>query len=187
MNRSETLKVVHAIIARTVPGEPLAGAEFDFMLALFARHPRANAKFGPGVASLRLVYGPNNAPTFLLRRVDGTETDISYIKCIHPPSRRDDARAAMRQAVRDDICEFKEKKLGADIVEWERWRIAYIGMTFAELTEAFCVTEGLRLSEITVAERGDMVLGGAKMADEKLCQRWRRFHFERATLHLVAV
>jgi len=95
---------VRCIAARSPVGEPLTGRGFGFMRDLFAYHPRAESKTGPGIETIVVRVAARN-PTnkeFWIKRYDGDEfIDISWTECLGATPALAEFRNACRLAVKD--------------------------------------------------------------------------------------
>lgn len=84
--------------------------EFAFLCDLFGRHPHAAQKIGQGIdAILVRPVPPYNNLGFYLRRVDGSETDISFRQCVSARTDDADLYGALRRAVDDQVIAFKNE------------------------------------------------------------------------------
>jgi hypothetical protein len=82
MSKAELKRRASAILNSHKRWDRLTDDENAFMSELLAMHPNAVEKAGPGVQNIfigRDAYGRN---CFWIKRVDGTETDFSYLRCI---------------------------------------------------------------------------------------------------------
>jgi hypothetical protein len=106
-NRSFALKkdaeqACRDILYRYEPGHRVAEiADEQFLLDLLELHPQRDEKFGCGVDHFEVRVNPKfvRQRTFYLVRVDRTETDFSFVKCLRSPSHRRLAMDAMRHEV----------------------------------------------------------------------------------------
>jgi Protein of unknown function (DUF3223) len=79
---------------------------------LLERHHESVQKIGCGISHFLVRQNPLY-PTrgFVAVRINGAETDFSYLKCIDgPPSPMLEAKRALRAAVREDTEEFKRRE-----------------------------------------------------------------------------
>ena len=100
------------------PGETVQGEDFYFLAALIQRHPRATQKIGCGLATFRIEVDEMSSTAkrrnhlCVLVRVDGTETDFSYKKCLTPESLRSVFLDACRTVVVSQIQAFRTRQFG---------------------------------------------------------------------------
>lgn len=99
----------------TLNGLPIGPVRDDdaiaFLSELIGMHPESGAKIGCGVDRFEIRPSDVNPAqrTFWLVRMDGTETDFSYLKCLTPPTPLQDFKAACRSAVVDRVLAFKNE------------------------------------------------------------------------------
>ena len=193
---------VRSILRRTPCGSVLEGNDQAFVLALLKHHPRAAEKIGPGIRAIRVepngVWG--GTPMFVAVRIDGTETDFSYMKCIRAPSKLDRFRAGCRRAVFEDILAFKQHYFDRYADDANRvicpltgkrlgWHEVHVDHAppwpFRLIVDAFIERHSIRLGNV-------MILGAAdgevepRFADRDLAGQFRNFHAEKARLRIIA-
>src|SRR5579884_2187266 len=81
---AEAKQAVRDLVARYPNGAFASSEDAEFLKDLLELHPRCPDKVGAGVRGFRFDRNPeytNNRTIFLLR-VDGSETDFSWYKCI---------------------------------------------------------------------------------------------------------
>ena len=86
-----------------------------FLLNVFENHREWNIKKGVGVDYIYVdkAYHEKsyNQKCFYIARKDGSVTDISYNKSIHPPSKLTDISRACRYSIKEEIENFKSKNI----------------------------------------------------------------------------
>jgi hypothetical protein len=168
-----------------------------FLRDLFARHPSAAEKHGPGIAEIRVVTVPPwNTRGFQIVRVDGTSTDVSYLECLRPTGPDQWFRAACRTAVRDQI----EAARRAAFVGVDSIRCPVTGdvvtvfdghvdhappWTFEAIVSDFLVKTGLDPASLSY-EDGDNVVA-ARFVDRYLEEEFAELHRQIAVLRVVSV
>lgn len=102
-------RVAKILWVKSVPYQVTNTADLDFLLALFQCHPNWKTKQGPGITKIYVDKNPvyTHTRNFFLERIDQSLMDISYRKCISPPSRITKFSHACRNAVQNDIHSFK--------------------------------------------------------------------------------
>ncbi len=73
------------ILYRYHPGDRISEpADEQFLLDLLDLHPQRDSKLGGGVAYFEVRTNPKfvRQKSFYLIRVDGSETDFSFVKCV---------------------------------------------------------------------------------------------------------
>jgi hypothetical protein len=123
--RKRGWKTIYKSRAKTILNELLIGPIYDedataFLREIVGMHPESAAKIGAGIARFEIRPSEVNPSqrTFWIIRVDGTETDFSYLKCITHPTPIQDFKAACRSAVVREIIDFKNRTFdpGHDVV-----------------------------------------------------------------------
>lgn len=187
---------VRTILHGGVVGRTLDDEEHAFMLALLARHPDVEEKIGAGVASFYIGTPLFRVRGFLLRRVDGTQTDFSFLHCITPRTNRADFVAACRRAIADQVVAAREAQFGSDSqllcpilgihVTRESSHVDHAPpWTFDVIVDAFVTAEDLDPDRVGVGGFGDGETERV-LTDVALLARWCEFHRARATLRVVS-
>ena len=153
-------------------------------------------KIGAGVAEFRTFRDDYGNRALLLRRVDGSETDLSWTICVDAPSPTRDAIHAFRLEIKDQCDRFKNAAfVDVDAIVcpilgvYVRWESAIVDhaapKTFKALVDAFCAEKRIALADVETTGHGD---GEQKheIADRALAASWRAFHAERAVLRVVS-
>lgn len=82
--------------------------DIDFLMALFENHPEWGIKEGVGVDTIGIASGQYGTRHFVIRRVDGTSADISFIQCINEKTTKvSDIKVACRTAIRPTIDAYR--------------------------------------------------------------------------------
>jgi hypothetical protein len=165
-----------------------------FLRELVKRHPQAATKIGVGIDHFDIRRGGrfNQNVLWLVRR-DGTETDISYRKCVNgDASHRAKVLAAMRAEIADQIIGFRDRALTTDA----RCALSGVPLTtenlhvdhdppFIEIAESFFgrISGGVEAIRLTSEMDGAL---GRTLADRAMALDWRRFHQAGATLFLTS-
>ncbi|GHO58337.1 DCL family protein [Ktedonobacter robiniae] len=87
-NKEDLEKYLQHILYSYQSGEVLNSQHTRFLLALLHNHPKAEEKFGCGIQAFVVRQNPRFTTKrfFYLVRLDGTEDDFSFKKCLYPPS-----------------------------------------------------------------------------------------------------
>jgi hypothetical protein len=90
-------------------GERLQPEHHAFLADLISLHPDAAEKIGSGIQffSVESDFQYQKTRHFAIHRVDGTSTDVSFLACINGRNIRKDVLGAMREAVADQIVQFR--------------------------------------------------------------------------------
>ncbi len=179
---------VRALLACYQVGQTLSETDTAFMLALLEQHPDSASKIGCGVASFRLSTDTHWRKTQYARivRIDGSEEDFSWQKCIDGESQMKKVLGALRVAVSDQViafrdrelvsgavCPFRGVRLTADTSHVDHVR----PLTFQQLAESWLAGRDVQLA------KRDFY---SEIEDPDALASWRAFHLERARLRLVS-
>lgn len=109
--KAELKDRVKSILWTYLEGQDLAQDDFEFVLDLLSNHPRSDIKIGAGVLRIFVKQNPvyTHTRSFYLERVDGSQTDFSYIECISPASRRKKFFMACRVLIEPFMMDFKQR------------------------------------------------------------------------------
>lgn len=188
-------KHVQAIIARHKINDTLEGTDLEFMLALFRQHSNAEQKFGVGIRKIYITNNQYKTKALEISRIDGSWTDISWVHCITPRTKKQEVTSAFRRAVADQVIEFKEATFntnkplicpldGTPITK----KTAHIDHAdpypFDMLVKLFCENEGINLLDIEIGGHEDTEQDRF-IKDEALRQLWWVFHKKHAILRAV--
>jgi hypothetical protein len=165
-----------------------------FLINLLSMHPAAADKIGVGIEHFEVRINRYNQKCFWLIRVDGSETDFSFLKCVHAPTKRQLAYRGMRNAVDDQIIAYRNRIFGRGpvycAVTGEHIAHTFYchidhapPWTFKNIAEAFIEIEG-SVPECVGGEDGVV---GALLRDTAVSDRWKEFHLARAELRAVTI
>jgi hypothetical protein len=171
----------------------IAPEDESFLHELIDRHPDAARKIGAGIDHFEIRKNPKfPGKVFWLVRVDGTETDFSYRRCVNgaEPMHRLQVLSALRAIISDRVIDFKRHTLTPDA------RCSLMGASlneenvhvdhdppFIEIARAFFEEVG-GVETIKLAPSGDGQIGRT-LLDPEIARRWSDFHRARATLFLT--
>lgn len=178
---------VRAIAARSDVGAALCGSDSAVLRDLVKLHPWADEKIGAGVKSLEFRSGIGASKALYIVRVDGSETDISWLKCIDGHNQRGAVSDAFRKAVLDQILDFlghvfrtgARCELSGEVLSRGNVHVDHI-IPFADLVSSFLASVGQTYDTIQTVSAED-----GRGIDLEFPQAWREYH--RAHAHLRAV
>lgn len=201
-NRSFALKkdaeqACREILYRYDPGHRVSGiADELFLLDLLELHPQRNEKLGCGIAHFEVRVNPKfvRQRSFYLVRIDRSETDFSFMKCLRPPSHRQLVMGAMRHEVSTQVYEFAEETYHSTApvlcavtgraVAREKAHVDHSSPTFLELAEQFVVEQG-GWGEMVIARADGSI--GVQLGRDDQASAWRDYHRRNATLRIVSI
>ena len=172
----------------------LQGQDERFMRGLVQHHAEAGQKIGAGIAGVEvrrnLIFKHHE---FWLTRVDGTETDFSFLKCIRPASPGQNFRLAARSEIQEQVNAAKKRAFDGqklltcpvtgEVFNWKGCHIDH------EPPDTFAVLVARFFPAPVLVEVTGMVDGSTKhsLKDRELAARWREFHATHARLRAVSV
>lgn len=171
-----------------------------FLLALFMRHPSAEQKVGCGVAQIEVRRNPvyTNTQGFWIIRLDGTETDISYLECLTETPHHKRFERACRVAVEPSIIKFKQQAFDAAggklqcpfTGEWLTLAGAHADhvapKTFRALLAEFVDLYGIDIDKVTVNGRGADGVVQDTLDSTELERVWVQYHDANAVLRIIS-
>lgn len=179
------------------PGSALSADDSALVLALLQRHPDAVEIIGVGVASIKRSGGwhaTRGVQSFVAVRTDGTSTSFSFTHCIYPPSERTRIASACRQAVFDDVGDFKRAAFDGN--ETLICPVSGVEITLAdshvdhdrEVASFDALVTGFLASEASAP-----VIAGyrdnepfTRFADPAVAERFRAYHNRHASLRVIS-
>lgn len=159
-----------------------------FLLELIKRHPEYEKKVGVGIDNFLLSQNPiskQKSYHLSFTRIDGTQDDISYNLCIKGKeiTKKTNTLNAMRNAIRNDIKEFKlnaiQKCNVCEIVN-VNFDCDHYGKEFKEISENFIDKYG-----VCNSFKNDSFF--TCFDDDEYNEKWIQYHSSNATLQLLCV
>lgn len=169
-------------------------AEFRFLRDLLARHPASDAKIGCGVAEF-FVGDSWVSRCFHVRRTDQSEEEFSYNKCVWGQQERQDRTKALRQAVIEQMLQFKNAEFAreslprcaisdAEIRSQRDCEVDHHPIEFQQLVKDFVAEQRIEFDDVQIRKRKG---GKVELCDEQLCVRWQEYHRRHARMRLLLV
>lgn len=170
--------------------------DFNFLMAILRRHPNAEQKTGCGVKRFipkPIHFGVNG---LALERMDGSETDWSWLQALGGKTNRGVVLSALRAAIMEQVIEFKTKAFENDAILFcpvlglpLDWRMADVDheppLTFQVLVEQFSQETGKPLDSIELNPSTDGQVGRV-LKDKSLESAWIDFHRHGAKLRILS-
>lgn len=190
---------IRGIVAKYKDEQQLDMFDTAFVLALLEQHPQADTKIGAGVERIIVrrnpVYRRNRG--FHLFRIDGTDTDFSWVECLTPTPHHKKVIRAMRVLVEPQTMAFKQQFF--DNTAEPRCAltgepIAFVGshvdhmppFTFEVLVQEFCDRCGINLESVPLRDEMADNKYVDLIDDDALAMSWVQFHKEHACLRVVS-
>lgn len=131
-------------------------SDYNFLLRIFQGHPEYHIKVGAGISNIYIGIGAEyKTRCFFITRLDGSTTDISYIRSIDGATTKiSDIKCACRHAVQPIIEGVRARIVyGVDrcpisgaILHPENTHIDHYNLTFDELCNKWLKTENIDLA-----------------------------------------
>jgi hypothetical protein len=203
--KTELKTFTKTILNKYVVNNSLDKSDLEFITELLKRHPEYENKIGKGINDIvvRTDMRWQKTKCFHIVRVDGTETDFSYLSCIDNDTRQEpikmfklSARSAIADQVVQHLVNYKSRMIDADgymPCEKTRTKIKYEDatvdhtspMTFNKIVEDFLTLKNIVVSEIEFTGFGDNEYY-KQFKDENLKQEFSDYHREVAILRVIS-
>lgn len=193
--KGEAADAVRDVANRAEFNVPLHGVEKELILELLDRHHEAARKIGAGIKDVVVRTNTYGQRGFYILRVDGSETDFSWTKCLTPPRAIDRVRNVLRSSVlaqklerRDEYfrsrdiapCELTGKTITAHACH-----IHHEEPTFADLVRGFLAERAIAPESVEFV-RADGVEGATlEAAWAWLATEFAEYHRHHARLLVV--
>lgn len=190
-------KAIRAILERYQPGQWLGQSDFDMIYDVLAMHPKVDAKMGAGVQAIGVRLNTEyRRKEFFVRRVDGSETEFSYLKCLQPPTHQAEFTKACRELIAPGIITFKTNffrkhtrpvcQITGERLTMDNSHVDHVAPnTFRNLLDDFIRDYGIDIHGVELISGGDNV-SLVKIADEGIAQAWTTYHWKRAQLRVIS-
>lgn len=189
---------IRTIVGKYADEETLSGPDLRFVLALLDRHPNADVKVGAGVESIIVRRNPVYRQTrgFHIFRVDGTDTDFSWVECLNPTPHAKKVARALRALIEPQTMAFKQRFFDTQphVCALTGESISFVGshvdhvppLTFEYLVSAFCSDYGIDINTVPLRDE----LADNKYVDviddDLIAVRWTDYHAAHAVLRVVS-
>jgi hypothetical protein len=194
MSKARIEKQTHQILHRYGIGQHVTDEdEVLFLLDLFSQHPDWPKKKGVGVESISITQSAFKTRCFVLHRWDGSTTDISYKKCVSPPSDEQLIRQACRDALHPQIYAFRNAHvvfgvtrcpITNDVLTRENTHIDHYELTFDEMFRLWLPQWDMEDLLAGLAPACDNAYG-RRFANNKIIDHFIQFHDGHCKLRAV--
>jgi len=201
--KKEVEKHIQHILYSYQVGETVNSEHARFLLALLHNHPSATEKIGCGIQAFEVRQNQRFTTKrgFYLIRLDGTEDDFSFMKCIYPSSPLVLFKAICRRLTGRRMYwikveyfathENEEGKIQCPVTgQWISSDQAHVDhmppYTFERIVTDFIQTQGIQVDQIVLKETEGENDVGQTFADPLLAEKWIAFHDARASFRIVS-
>lgn len=198
--KQELTEYCRSVLYSYTPGETLSAAHTEFLLGLIERHREYVQKVGAGVERFTVESDGWGRFCFWIHRVDGTDTDVSFVECIRSSGTRQDFTAALRHAVADQVIDFRHKHFqqhadpdGFVSCPLTGEKITRLGshvdheppLTFLRIVRDFIAERNLDIEAVAIGGKGDGEMKPV-LLDAALKADWSDYHRRRARLRVTS-
>jgi hypothetical protein len=193
----EAKEYVRELVARYSDRDTANEADSAFLSDLLELHPRCAEKMGSGVRSYKFDRNPEytNTRTIFVLRTDGSQTDFSWQTCIDGETPERLKRAALRNAIADQIAAFKREAFSRPPVicsetgEELSWRYCHVDHvapnTFDSLVDQWLLSENMVLDSVQISPSRDISFTRS-LTNNAQRESWRGFHDRGKKLRLLS-
>lgn len=194
-------KRIQEVLGQYKNEQELSNNDFLFMTEVLKNHPDYELKSGVGIKKIFVRQNPvyKNARGFWLSRLDGSETDFSYLECLNETKHEKKFLNACRVAIEPYTQEYKRQFFNnlneKDwICPYTNEKLNYIGShvhhkepkTFKRLISNFIKENMIDVANVQInSATGDGLIQDT-LKDKKLEQSWIDFHNFHADLQIVS-
>lgn len=166
--------------------------EEKLLLGLLKYHPNYHNKLGVGIKGFKIKRTSYGKKGFFLYRLDGSYTDFSYLKCLNKISLLAKIKQACRNAIEQDIINFKIKKfngrkevkcaLSGKDVTFNNCHVDHYGGSFIEIFNEWFKNKKIIESDLNTSKDNEEII---YFTNDGLKQSFRKFHNNIANLRIT--
>ena len=197
-SKKEAKDHVRLLFSKYENGERIVGIDDALLRDLILLHPESEAKVGVGISHFTIEHDQEWGTTrhFVLVREDGNSTDFSFHTCIDGTNQRQDRFSAMRNAVAQQVVDFKISQFSGDslpvcfylkcaLTESEAHVDHEAPQTFHFLANAWLQANGLKLEHLELVDNADNQWIRT-LRNEDQIRSWQKFHLAHARLRIIS-
>lgn len=199
--KTELTEYIKSVLAGLPLNTPLDGDPYEIISSLFELHPDAETKIGPGIGHIEIRINKEFSKIsrgFWIVRADGTETDISYKKCLEGESAyRNQFIRACRVTIKPHIEHFRREFfrvalaptccLTGEPLSRETCHVDHAPpYTFERIVDAFAALNGLDPNAPGLCVSGIDGWLLPSLADDILRDKFVQFHNTFAQLRVIS-
>ena len=192
----EIIEFVREILYKYNIGDIIDLEDFDFIYSLIQNHRWKEDKIGCGIEKFRVILTEYKNRAFKIIRMNGTETDFSFMKCISKPKdwKSHDFICACRTCISSQIQDFKEAELTKEkkcpyrnlILNKTNSHVDHMPpSTFKNIVKKFIKEKKIDIKNIEIGGYEDNATSKFFVNDE-LRRSFFEFHKNHAKLRLVS-
>jgi hypothetical protein len=193
ITQKELKEYIKSILYKYPLGELLDGYDFEFMMDVLSRHQNYDEKIGCGVDAIRVVresqWGTRH---FEILRIDGSSIDFGYDKCLRPETQLTKFKRACRNAVEEQVREFKNRffeknrEVKCPITgTYLTYNNAHVDheypKTFDQIVYDFIKEKNIDVNSVVI--KGELV---KQLKDKRLEEEFAQYHRANANLRVIS-
>lgn len=175
------------------------GEEDDrYLRELIAIHPEADAKVGCGMSHFTVetdaLFGRTRH--FMIHRIDGSSTDVSFLSAIDGHNERRDRLGALRRGIENQIVLFKQLAFSSDCpkicplrgvpITEDAYHVDHTPpQTFVYLVDGWLAQESLQIEDLEITPPSDNQIV-TEMTNDNQKRSWQDYHRTHASLRLLS-
>lgn len=198
--KKDIIKHIQSILYKYDVGNIINKGDLAFLYDLLQRHHRPDDKIGCGVKAMRVMTTKFNTNGFEIIRKDNTVADFSFMKCVNKKSELHDIKDACRNAVSEDIIQFKqeqfkknanEKKeiicpLTGGFITWDNSHVDHVPPnTFDNIFKKWLKEQDIDPKSVELLGYADGEVG-KWFKDKNIGKKFREFHNKHAKLRTTS-
>ena len=165
--------------------------DFEFMMDLLVRHPKADEKIGCGIDGIRVVPEWGNR-RFDILRLDDSSIDFSPKKCLTPETQLTKFKRACRNAIQEQVRAFKnqffaqgekfECPINREVITYDNAHVDHeYPNTFDQIVHNFIKEKNIDVDSVAI--EGEIA---KKFKDKKLEEEFAEYHKANAKLRVIS-
>lgn len=189
------IKKIRSVLNESDIKKTLCGEDFLFMLSILKMHPSYSIKEGPGVSSIFIKTNPlyKRNRCFWIKRIDGSETDFSFMQCLNPKNNLSKFLAACRLSISETMINFKISSLNLvktcpeTGIALNRFNshVDHSPPVFDQIVKMFIEKYDIDVDKVPLLGSIDGEIGGS-FKDESMAEKFLIFHNSIANLRLIS-
>lgn len=197
-SKKEAKAYVRLLFPKYENGERIIGIDDALLRDLILLHPESETKVGVGISHFTIERDQEWGTTrhFVIVREDGSSTDFSFHTCIDGTNHRQDRFSAMRNAVAQQMIDFKVFQFSSDLLpvcfylkcaltESEAHVDHEAPQTFHFLANTWLQANGLKIEGLELVDNADNQWI-RKLRHEDQIRSWQKFHHVHARLRIIS-
>lgn len=195
MNKKEKAKRCREILHKYNIGDLIVNNEdFEFLMKIFEGHSEWERKKGVGIKYFTICQTEYKNRCFVIKRMDNSRTDISYLHALKNRSGLCDIKRACRRSVRPVIFEFKNNlskqklikcQITGAILTMDDVHIDHYDLTFDEVFREWIKDKDIDYLKSQINETNDNEVD-TMFLDADLCNDFVAFHNNNTHLRAVS-